>query len=139
MTAQPDMLGITADATPESLVEQDLRDPSSAKWPRELAAMVAVVEAAFVRAGLPATDAIELATTGVLAIGEYRGGRLVYIPRGDALRTGLRHIKAWRMWRGNNIEDVMAFLGVTEVRAYKVLAEQRALHSGKLQRRLFKD
>lgn len=138
MTPQPDLIGI-GDNTPESLVEQDLRDHNSDKWPPLLAELVGVLEAALVREGVPQKPALEQALASALAVGEYLGGKLVYIPRGDRLRTALKHAKAWRTWRGDNIEEIMDLLGVCQVRAYKVLAEQRELHRGKSQGQLFND
>lgn len=138
MNTQGDMLGI-GDATPESLVEQELRDHTGDKWPPLLAELVGVLEAALVRQGVPADLAIDQAIASALAVGEYLGGKLVYIPRGDRLRTALKHAKAWRIWKGNNIEEIMALLDVCEVRAYKVLAEQRELHRGKSQGQLFRE
>ena len=135
MNTQPDMLGI-GDATPESLVEQELMDHNGDKWPPLLAELVSVMESAFTRDGMPAQAATDQAIAAALAVGEYLGGKLVYIPRGDRLRTALRHAKAWRLWRGDNIEEIMTFLDVCQVRAYKVLSEQRELHRGKSQGRL---
>lgn len=136
MNGQHDLLGV--DGSPESLVEQSLLDPSNDAWPQELVAVVQVLEASFIREGVPADSAANLAITGALALGEYRGGKMLYLPRGDRLRTALKHAKAWRIWRGNNIEEIMELLDVTQIRAYAVLAEQRALHVGKIQGGLFK-
>lgn len=123
---------------PETLVERDILDPGGAHWPQELALVVRVMETAFTKAGVPVDRATELAIAGALALGEYRGGRMLYLPRGERLRTALKHAQAWRMWRGNNIDEVMAFLGVTQIRAYAIIDEQRALHRSKLQRDMFK-
>ena len=119
--------------TPESLVEQEILDPNSDKWPPLLAELVTVTEAALLKTGLPASDAADLAIAAVLAVGDFIGGKLVYIPRGDRLRTPLKHARAWRMWKGNNIGEIAQFLDVSEVRAYAVIAEQRALHRQKIQ------
>ena len=70
MNTQPDMLGV-GDATPESLVEQELRDPKAGKWPEELAAMAEVLRVAYKRQGLPDSQADELSISGTLAIGEH--------------------------------------------------------------------
>ena len=138
MNTQPDMLGI-GDATPESLVEQETRDPKAGKWPEELAALAEVLRVTYKRQGLSDQQANDLSSSGALAIGEYRGGRMLYLPCGERLITGLKHIQAWRMWKGNNIEEIAEFLGVTQTRAYGVLAEQRTLHRGKLQGKLFNE
>lgn len=129
--------GITAGTSPEDLIEQDILDPNGDKWPKTLSDMVGVAEAALTREGIPADQAIAYAAAVVLAIGDWTGGRLVYIPRGTRLATALRHARAWRMWRGDNIDEITAFLGVSQVRAYAVLAEQRALHRAKVQPTLF--
>jgi Mor family transcriptional regulator len=134
MAEQRDLVGLP---NPEDLVQQDLMDPSSDKWPSMLTDMVGVLEAQLIRDGLPRERAGEVAAGLALALGEYLGGRQVYIPRGDRLRTALRHAKAWRMWKGDNIEDIMRLLGVSQTSAYRVLQEQRELHRERIQGGLF--
>lgn len=131
MTGQNEFPGMGV--TPESLVEQDILDPGSDKWPPLLAELVTVTEAALLKSGVPANNAADLAITAVLAVGDFVGGKLVYIPRGDRLRTALKHARAWRMWKGNNIGEIARFLDVSEVRAYAVISEQRTLHRQKIQ------
>lgn len=131
MSGQNELPGMGA--TPESLVEHEILDPNSDKWPPLLAELVSVTEAALQKSGVPANDAADLAITAVLAVGDFVGGKLVYIPRGDRLRTALKHAKAWRMWKGNNISEIASFLDVSEVRAYAVISEQRSLHRQKIQ------
>lgn len=138
MTTQGEMLnGVEGSA--ERLVEQELLDPNGDKWPQELATLVHVMERTFQRMGLPIAKATELAIAAALAIGEDRGGRMLYIPRGDRLQVALKHAQAWRRWRGNNIEEIMTFLDCSQVHAYKVLAQQRELHVGRMQPTLFND
>ncbi|HZF99156.1 MAG TPA: Mor transcription activator family protein [Pseudoxanthomonas sp.] len=134
MSDQNELPGMST--TPESLVEQEILDPSGDKWPPLLAELVTVAEAALLKSGLPANEAAELAIATVLAVGDFIGGKLVYIPRGDRLRTALKHARAWRMWKGNNIGEIACYLDVSEVRAYAIVAQQRALHREKLQGKL---
>lgn len=129
--------GIGPGVSPDELIEQDILDPTGDKWPPLLAQMVTATEAGLIKAGATTDQAAEFAVAAVLAIGDFVGGKLVYIPRGTRLVTALKHARAWRMWKGNNIEEIMAYLGVTQVRAYAVLAQQRALHKAKVQRSLF--
>lgn len=108
----------------------DVEIGRSEKWPELLAHMAEAVEGALVKAGAGEKSS-HFADVAVLAIGNSIGGRMQYIPRGDRLATAVRHAQAWRLWKGNNIEEVTEFLGVSEIRAYAVLAEQRKLHRSK--------
>lgn len=101
------------------------------KWPQLLADLVAVVEVGLTKAGATPQQAREFVIPVVLAIGEHMGGQMVYLPRGGRLVTALKHARAWRMWKGGNIQEIMAFLGVSQVRAYAVISQQRALHKAK--------
>lgn len=134
MTGQYELPGTGLTGLPEdNLIDQQNSD----KWPQLLAHMVAVAEAAIAKAGATDDQATQFAVAAVLEIGNSIGGRMQYIPRGDRLATALKHAQAWRMWKGNNIEEIMAFLNVTQIRAYAVIAEQRKLFKAKIQPQLF--
>lgn len=135
---------------PSDLVERELMDPSlvqgeaddadgkrRGRWPKELSRLVAAMERAFVRRGMRPEEAAELAAEGALAMAEDRGGRMVYLPTGKALRAELRALTAWRMFRGDNVEEIAGYLGVSTVHAYAVLKRMRKLHQDRIQRPLF--
>jgi len=135
MTGQRELPGTDIDGLPDD----DLLDQgNSDKWPQLLAHMVVVAETAIYNAGGVNHDlATKYAVAAVLAIGNAVGGRMQYIPRGDRLETALKHAQAWRMWKGNNIEEIMEFLDVTQIRAYAVIAQQRKIFKEKVQGKLF--
>lgn len=120
----------------EQAVMDGILSPESSHWPQRLADMLAVAESALRKQGCPAEQAATLAVAVVLDIARYQGGRMFYLPTGKKLQTALRHAQAWRMWRGNNIDEVMTFLGVSDCAAYAILAQQRDLHRSRLQQSL---
>lgn len=140
MSEQGDLLGMPDDAV--SLVAgAALADIPEDKWPQLLADLLSVLEALFRKRGFEAAAAFELAAASVIAIGEYLGGRVAYIPRGDRLIKAVRDAQIWRKFDGRP-ETVCRLADehkLTVVSVYAILKAQRALHVRKLQGRLFDD
>lgn len=120
----------------EQAVMAEILSPDSSAWPQRLADMLAVAETSLRRQGIAAEQATVLAVALVLDIAHYQGGRMFYLPQGKKLRIALKHAQAWRMWRGDNIEEIMEFLGVSDCAAYAIIGKQRDLHRSRLQRQL---
>lgn len=120
------------------LADIDAGEVKSA-WPRSLAAMVDVVVAALARRGEPEERALELAVCALGAISRYHGGRMTYLPTGEALDRALRDNRMWLGYKGRreDIERMMREEKLTEQHVYRILAEQRALHLAKVQGALF--
>lgn len=138
MTKQEDLIGGDTPQTEASLVGQDLSDVPETKWAPMLANLVGVLEATFRRRGHDDDDALRLACDGVLAIAEYGGGRVMYLPRGDRLRIALRDAEIHRRWQGGvSIPALAAAHDITEIHVYRIVAEQRRLYLGKAQGQLF--
>lgn len=139
MTASQDLAPIDADQA-ASLIGQDLASVPESKWAPLLANMVAVLEALYRRRGMEAGEAFQLASDGTMALAEYFGGRVVYLPRGDRLKNALRDADIYRRFLGSNNVDALAEeYGLSVIRIYAIHAEQKALYLAKVQGRLFKD
>jgi len=111
--------------------------PPEHRWPKTLADLFRVLEAANRRAGMPADRAALDARDRVILIGEYFGGRMVYIPKGDTLRTAALHALIWAEFKGNNQEDLAERFGINIVTIYDILKQQRRLFQRRIQGRLF--
>jgi Mor family transcriptional regulator len=131
-----DLLGFDGD--PLDLIERD-DGVDESQWAPLLADMVRVIEADKVRRGVAQADAFADARNTVLVIAEYFGGRQAYLPKGDRLKTALRDAEIWRKFTGKNARELAAEHGVSEIHMYAILKRQRALHTRKLQGRLFPD
>ena len=117
----------------EAAVELD-----DSRWPKTMAELVDVYTSAAVREGIaPDTDrANHIARWVVLTLGQHFGGRMTYLPRGDQLKTALRHNQIWAEFTGNNVEALASKYKLSSVRVYKIIQEQRALHRAKVQPQL---
>lgn len=136
MTDQADMLPGAED--PRSLIGRDLGDIAQHKWAPLLAEIYDSVEAAFRRGGHDEAGAAKLASTAVAAVAFSIGGRVVYIPRGDRLKTALRDNEIHSRWqRGAVPEQLAEEYEVSVIQLYRIIAEQRKLHLAKTQGRLF--
>jgi len=101
--------------------------------------MLRVLEALNKRGGVADTPAFATAQASVLALAEYFGGRMVYLPKGDRLRIALRDAEMWRAFSGKNVPELAAHYDLSEIHVYSLLKKQRALHQRKLQGRLFEE
>ena len=96
MVEQGEMLPIEPGQDPERLIGADLSDVPADKWEKSVVEAIEVGEAELVRRGLDQEAAFEQASAVVLAISQYRGGRLFYWPL--ELRRSLRRRRC-RRWR----------------------------------------
>lgn len=137
MNKQQDLAPIEPDQA-DSLVGQDLAEVPEHKWAPMLANMVAVLEALYRRRGMAEGEAFKLASDSAMALAEYFGGRVVYLPRGDRLKNALRDAEIFREFRGSaNVDQLVEKYGLSAIRLYAIHAEQKALHLAKVQGRLF--
>ena len=104
-------------------------DPAelTAQWPRTVAELVDVLTAELQRKGIDATKAASTATSLMMAMANYFGGRQYYLPRGDKLRLAVRNRIIWQAYPKTSIEDLAATHGLTTRHVYQILGEQRAL------------
>lgn len=114
-------------------------DGPTSRWPTTLAELVDVLRCVAVRRGRSEEEAIADAQQGALAIGEYLGGRQIYLPFGDRLKAALRDRRLYLEYNGRNKAELAARYDITERRVEQIAAEQRAIHIERLQGKLFKD
>jgi Mor family transcriptional regulator len=134
--SEHDLLGIDGDAL--DLIQRAAdTNVDETQWAPLLVDMLRVLEALNKRCGLPDPAAFAAAQANVLALAEYFGGRMVYLPKGDRLRIALRDAEMWRAFTGKNVPTLAQEYDISEIHCYAVLKKQRALHQHKLQGRLF--
>lgn len=109
------------------------------RWPRTLAEYIDVLRATFRRLGASEEQALDYAEQGVLALGQYCGGRQGYLPTGERLQTAVRDRRLYLEYNGRNKAELARRYGITERRMEQIAAEQKAIHVRKLQGRLFED
>lgn len=111
----------------------------SDRWPSTLAELFDVLRALFLKRGRSEGDAISEAQQAALAIGEYLGGRQIYLPCGESLKNALRDRRIYLEYNGRNKADLAQRHGLTERRVEQIAAEQRVIMVKKLQGQLFRD
>jgi Mor family transcriptional regulator len=138
MSQASDLFGFDlSEAERKQLLDLGVDDAPTSKWSRSLVDGIRVLEALFKRRGMEAEQAGRLAMDAVLELGEYHGGRVIYWPRGDALRTALRHAEIYRRAKAGNIEQLAIEYQLSVPQVYRVLRQQHALHMAKIQGNLF--
>lgn len=125
------------DEIPDDALEHMQSPEIRAKWPKALADLVSVIEAAHLRAGDAPEVAQRRAFVTVRALSNYAGGRQLYMPKGDVLERALRDREIWGKYTGRNIDDLAESFDLTVVQVYSIIAEQRALHRQRIQPSLF--
>jgi Mor family transcriptional regulator len=133
--SERDLLGFDGDAL--DLIQR--ADVEETQWAPLLVDMLRVLTALKKRQGMPEADAYADAQGSVLALAEYFGGRMVYLPKGDRLKIALRDAEIWRRFTGRNVQELASEYQVSEIHMYALLRKQRQLHQRKLQGRLFAD
>ncbi len=110
----------------------------SDRWPSVLAELVDVLRTTFRRRGRDEAAAIAEAQQAVLAIGQYLGGRQIYLPTGESLQTALRDRRLYLEYNGRNKGELAQRFGITERRVEQIAAEQRAVYIRRIQPDFFR-
>lgn len=124
---------------PIELIEQLGSEVDTRKWPERLHTLFELHRAFNLRLGMPPEQASQDARDRCILIGDYVGGRMFILPRGDALRVALRDKLIWQEFNGRNHEQLAERHGLHITHVYRILAEQRSLYRARLQGRLFSD
>lgn len=130
-----------ATCDPLDLVLEHAADlPPQHRWPALLREMVEVLCAYNERAlhwspKQAADDAVER----VVVLAEYLGGRFVYLPRGDVLRSAAREAVIYRLSIHMSTGELARAFGLSEVHVYRLIAQQRAIVIDRMQGKLFDD
>lgn len=127
MTEQRDLLGMPEGQEAIDLALNAPLEVPESRWAGNLASMVAVTRAAYLRMGMDEDVAAKLATAAVLAQAEYMGGRQLYLPKGDRLRRALRDAEIFHRAHRGNIDALATEFGLTDSQVYRINREQRAL------------
>jgi len=117
----------------------DLASIPESKWAPLLADLLRVLEALYQRRGMDAAAAWDMASSSTIAIADFLGGRVAYIPRGDRLRNAIRDAGIWRAYDGKpaTIERLADLHGLSTITIYSICKVQRALSLAHRQRALF--
>lgn len=140
-TNADDLFGLPADeAMRKAIMESDDGEGGGSKWAKTLVEYVQVLESLYIRQGKSEADAFKLASESVMELATHRGGRVEYLPRGDAIRTALKHAEIYRRCNGRNQQALADEFGMNIIQVYRIYRQQRALHVKKVQHSLpFKD
>lgn len=108
-------------------------------WPKTLHDLMCVMEAQIKRRHPEhAMHAYAMARSNVLAIAHYLGGRQLYLPRDDRLQRALRDHQIYQEYKGRVNHDALAAqYGLTTIQIYNIVANQRKLHTARIQPQLF--
>lgn len=138
MSEEQDMFGLPkGEEERQQLLDQGMDDVPSGKWATTLVEYVRILEALYRRRGMEVEAAQRLAMDSALELGEYQGGRVIYLPRGDKLRLAIKHAEIYRRSKRGNIEALAAEFGLTVPQIYRIVREQGVLHRAKIQGTLF--
>lgn len=98
-----------------------------------MADFVEVLHSEFVRIGLDTERALDCAERGVIALGNYCGGRSMYLPTGARLKIALRDRRIFAAYRGTaNKAELARRYRVSERTIEMVVAKQHARHLAEL-------
>lgn len=105
-----------------------------------LVEMIDVETAEFQAAGHDDEAARKLAVMVVRSLARYFGGRMAYLPVGQALEDALRDKYIWDThhrspWR-DTVQRLARQFGLTETRIYQIIEEQRSLYVARVQHSL---
>lgn len=129
-----DMFGLPDDEEMRrAIMDSESGEANSAKWPQTLVDYVQVLERLYRRHGKNEIDAFKLAAASVLELAEFRGGKVEYLPNGDAIRIALKHAEIYRRCNGRNQEALSEEFDMSVIHVYRIYRQQRALHMKKVQ------
>lgn len=106
-------------------------------WPKMLADLVDISSHRLSRMGHDDETALAEAKAIVIAIAEFLGGRMLYLPRNESLRLALRDNLIWKELGKLSVPALADKHELTPMQVYNIIREQRALHRGRVQRSLF--
>ncbi len=120
----------------DTIPEAELR----ARWPQLLADIVDLFHTELIRQGYDEPKARLAAGKLVGTLSHYYGGRAVYLPTGDTLKSALRDNQLfieWSLESKGDIDSLAKKYGLTNSTVYAILRQQMALHRKRYQAELF--
>lgn len=139
MTNQAEMFDPTSADPLDLIAHMGDRVPPEHQWPPLLAELFAVHQAFNRRKGMNEEKAALDARDRCVLLASYLGGRMAYLPTGEKLQLALRDAIIFAEFRGHNHLELSQKYGLTVVRIYQIIAEQRALFVKERQGKLFSD
>lgn len=102
-------------------------DIDQEKWPAKLREIIDFTEGAIIRAGEPEEKARKLAEVVVASIAFMLGGRALYIPSGNELKSFIRDYQLYREFTGHNHEALCRRYGLTTPTIYAIIQRHSQL------------
>lgn len=130
------VIGILGQWVPERAPENEAK--RAHHWPEQLANLFDVVFA-WTRRRLPEAQAATEARDLVFLIAEYLGGRTLYLPGNDDLRTAVRDAQIYALQGRIPTDEIARRYDLTVQRISMICAEQRQLRVRRLQGELFQN
>ena len=129
---QEDLFGM-GDLTPEQILEnlsneQHLKEVLT----QRLFEVYEIHRHSLKKFGITEQQAHKIATTQVIAIGNYYGGRSFYLPQNDKLKRYLRDVEIYNQFNGQNVNDLAKRYKVSHQTIYTAIASQRNARQQKL-------
>lgn len=125
--SQDELFEITPDV---AAVLQHAPDPElRRRWPRSLAALFDVADAALRDQGMDPRESEAMAARVVMALSLYHGGHHFYLPRGKSLEKAIRDRIIHNRWQrgGFSVDEAAAEYGMTPTRILQIIKEQSVL------------
>lgn len=103
------------------------------KWPKDLAALLDIFESALMRYGFKVTEAKKLSHLLLAEEANYCGGRHIYIPKGDRLKTAIRDTELFYDWHEKNIcpNELATKYRLSIQHVYRIIKDKRSTLSSK--------
>jgi Mor family transcriptional regulator len=108
-----------------------MQDPTVLnRWEGTLREMVEIAEAKLNGEMKESATAAELARHVVFAICDALGGSVIYLPRGDSLKRGMRDAAIFHDWKEKGLQplELARKYRLVNQTIYDIIAKQRALH-----------
>ena len=119
-------------------IDDIVDDPRA--WPKTLTEFIDVTMSILThRFKLDESQARRQAQEIIVALSNHIGGRQIYFPRSDKLETAIRDNFIYREFNGVNHQDLADKNKLTKQQVYNIIAQQRKLHTNRLQPQLFAD
>ena len=106
------------------------------RWTMTLSELADVLEDELQRMGQSAKSAYVMSRRLIARQAHHLGGRMMYLPRDDTLRKGLRDIEIYKQYTGNNSADLGLKFELTQRSITEIVREQHAINRARIQRKL---
>lgn len=115
----------------------DIADDPRA-WPKTLTEFIDVTMWVLAnRFNMSEEQARSQAQEVIVALSHHVGGRQIYFPRSEKLETAIRDNFIYREFNGTNHEGLAIKNKLTKQQIYNIIAQQKRLHTDRLQPQLF--